>query len=220
MTDDRPKALVTVAGEPFLTHQLRLLHSQGLRRIVLCLGYLGEMVKEYYGSGDGFDLQIDYSFDAPQLLGTGGALKRALPKLGERFMVLYGDSYLPTNYARIMQAFVACDNRAMMTVFKNESLWDKSNVEFDGNRILRYDKTSADNTLRYIDYGLGLFHSSAFDGWPPDQPFDLEDVYRRLLRTEQLAGFEVSERFYEIGSPAGLRELAQFLSSSAQTAAR
>jgi MurNAc alpha-1-phosphate uridylyltransferase len=218
VTHLQPKALVKVAGEPFLTHQLRLLHSRGFRRIVLCLGHLGEMVQSYYGNGDHFDLQIDYSFDAPGLLGTGGALKHALPKLGERFIALYGDSFLPTDYARITEAFNACGKSAMMTVFKNEDRWDKSNVEFDGTRILRYDKRNAGQNMRYIDYGLGLFHSAALNGWPEKQPFDLADIYKQLLRMGQLAGLEVAERFYEIGSPAGLRELEQFLSSNNQFA--
>ncbi|MGI9114539.1 MAG: nucleotidyltransferase family protein [Chthoniobacterales bacterium] len=211
ITQSEPKALVSVAGEPFLNHQLRLLHRHGFRKVVLCLGYLGEMIKAYYGTGEHLDLQLDYSFDGPHLLGTGGALKRALPKLGDRFVVLYGDSYLSTDYARITQAFMGSYKPAMMTVYKNENRWDRSNVEFDGSRILRYDKEEVGTAMRYIDYGLGVFRSGAFNHWPENERFDLADVYKQLLRDGQLAGFEVSERFYEMGSPAGLRELEDFL---------
>ena len=113
-----PKALLSVAGEPFLIHQLRLLHSQGLRRIVLCVGYLGEMIEAELGDGSSLGMQIDYSFDGPTLLGTGGALKRALPKLGEQFLVIYGDSYMPVDYSAIVEAFVLSKKPALMTSFR------------------------------------------------------------------------------------------------------
>jgi NDP-sugar pyrophosphorylase family protein len=214
LTKKMPKALVKVADEPFLAHQLRLLRAQGIRQIILCLGYLGEMIETHFGDGAAYGMNIEYSFDGPQLLGTGGALKRALPALGDRFFVVYGDSYLPTNYAKVAQAFLDCGKPAMMTVFKNRHRWDTSNVEFDGKEILRYDKTNRDKTMQYIDYGLNIFRSEAFANCLGDKPFDLAQFYPDLIIRNQLAGFEVKERFYEIGSSRGLAELDSLLRRS------
>ena len=207
LTEKIPKALVTVAGEPFLAHQLRLLHAQGIRQVILCLGYLGEMIEAQFGDGAAYGMNIEYSFDGSQLLGTGGALKHALAALGDRFFVIYGDSYLPTNYAKVAQAFLGCGKPAMMTVFKNRHRWDTSNVEFDGKEILRYDKTNPDKTMQYIDYGLNILRSDTLANCPSDKPFELAQFYPELITRNQLAGFEVKERFYEIGSSHGLAEL-------------
>ena len=206
-----PKALVTVAGEPFLSHQLKLLHSAGLRRVVLCVGYFGEMIEEEFGDGTRFDMRITYSFDGPRLLGTGGALKKALPLLGEYFLVLYGESYLPIDYRSVACAFLARGKPALMTVFKNEDRWDTSNVWFDGARIHRYDKRNRTADMHYIDYGLTVLVARALATWPDDKPFDLADVYRNLCDEGQLAGFEVKQRFYHVGSAEGLAELDAFL---------
>ena len=131
VTDKTPKALLSVAGEPFLVHQLRLLHSEGFRKIVICVGYLGEAIEASIGDGRTLGLHIDYSFDGTTLLGTGGALKHALPKLGEKFLVIYGDSYMPVDYAAIVQAFVVSRKPALMTVFENQGRWDASNLWFE-----------------------------------------------------------------------------------------
>ena len=213
LTAQLPKALLPVAGEPFLRHQLRLLYSRGIRRVVLSVGHLGEVIQTAFGESTAEGMRIDYSFDGPRLLGTGGALKRALPKLGERFFVLYGDSYLPIDYGKVAQAFLDSRKQGLMTVFKNENRWDKSNVEFDGQEIRRYNKAHPNDKMRHIDYGLGVLRASALANWPQKAPFDLADVYEKLLRTSQLAGFEVAQRFYEIGSPAGLNELEQVLAN-------
>jgi NDP-sugar pyrophosphorylase family protein len=206
-----PKALVTVAGKPFLAHQLRLLHSAGFRCVVLCVGYLGEMIEKEFGDGARFDMQVEYSFDGPRLLGTGGALKRALPLLGEYFFVLYGDSYLPIDYRDVAHAFLASGKPALMTVFKNANRWDASNVWFDGNEIRRYDKKNRTIEMQYIDYGVGILRADVLADWPDKKSFDLADVYRELIKKKQLAGFEVTRRFYEIGSAEGIAELDSLL---------
>ena len=210
-TDKTPKALLRVAGEPFLAHQLRLLHSQGLRRIVLCVGYLGEMIKAEIGDGSSLGLQIDYSFDGPILLGTGGALKRALPKLGEQFLVIYGDSYMPVDYFAIVEAFVLSKKPALMTVFENEGRWDASNVWFEAGEIHRYDKKLRTAEMRHIDYGIAVLSAEVFGSFPDDRAFDLADVYSRLVSEKQMAAYEVKQRFYEIGSREGLAELDSLL---------
>src|SRR5437764_2890242 len=211
ITETIPKALVTVAGLPFLAHQLRLLHAAGLRRVVICAGYLGEMIETEFGDGGRFDLRIEYSFDRPRLLGTGGALKRALPLLGRHFIVLYGDSYLPIDYRKVVANFATGGKAGLMTVYRNEGRWDTSNVQFEAGQVLRYDKKQPTPEMHHIDYGLGILRADSLAPWPDTEPFDLADVYRRLLSENQLSGYEVTERFYEIGSPEGLVELDAFL---------
>lgn len=211
ITEKIPKVLVPVAGKPFLEHQLALLRNQGLTRIVLCLGHLGEMVRDQFGDGSAHGVRIDYSFDGPKLLGTGGALKQALPLLDDRFFVLYGDSYLTEPFGPVAEFFLRSGQPGCMTVYRNEGLYDTSNVVFENGAIRIYDKTRRLPEMRHIDYGLSLFQRSVFDEWPSDQPFDLAEVMRRLVDRGQMAGWEVQERFYEIGSHAGLAELEERL---------
>lgn len=214
ITESIPKALVTVAGEPFLAHQLRLLFSRGIRRVVLCVGHLGQMIETQFQDGAKFGLKLDYAFDGPKLLGTGGALKHAASRLGRQFFVLYGDSYLPIDYVSVADAFLESGKLALMTLFKNQDRWDSSNVRFDGKNIQCYDKKIRTAEMEYIDYGLGVFRSEALTEWPGDEPFDLADVYQNLIGKNQLAGFEVKQRFYEAGSTTGLAELDALLRNS------
>ena len=213
LTENIPKSLLDVNGEPFLVHQLRLLHSKGIRRVVLCVGHLGPLIQRRISDGSKYGLQVDYSFDGPCLLGTAGAIKNALPKLGGSFFVIYGDSYLLCDYQAIACNFESSGGLGMMTVFRNEGKWDTSNVEYESGEILAYSKTQPTASMRYIDYGLGVFRAEAFQSLAAGQHCDLAEIYVDLLQRKQLAGFEVHERFYEIGSPAGLRETTEFLAS-------
>ena len=213
VTEKIPKALLEVAGRPFLAHQLRLLQSAGIQKAVLCLGYRGEMIEREFGNGSQLGIELGYSFDGPELLGTGGAIRKALPLLNKRFLVLYGDSYLPIDYAAPVQAFLDSGKLGLMTVFRNEGRWDKSNVWFVDGVIRSYDKKQQTPEMRYIDYGLGIFDVTAFAGRPANEAFDLADVYRDLIVRNELAGYEVKERFYEIGSREGLAELDAMLRS-------
>jgi NDP-sugar pyrophosphorylase family protein len=212
ITETIPKALIEIAGEPFLGHQLRLLSRGGIRHAVLCAGYLGEKIREYAGDGSAFGLRVEYAFDGPQLLGTAGAIKRALPLLGDAFLVVYGDSYLPCDYGAVAQAFLDSGKLGLMTVFRNQGQWDSSNVEFSEGRILAYDKANRISRMQHIDYGLGAFRRQAFDGVPDNRPHDLAALYQSLLRKDELAAWESPQRFYEIGSQEGIRELTEFLS--------
>ena len=222
LTETVPKSLLEVNGEPFAVHQLRLLQSKGIRRVVFCVAHLGELIQRAIGDGSALGLQVDYSFDGPALRGTAGAIRNALPELGDPFFVMYGDSYLPCDYAAIARSFKSAEALGMMTVFRNEGKWDTSNVEFEAGKcesgtIVAYSKTDRTPRMRYIDYGLGVFRAEAFQGLPADKACDLAELYADLLRRKQLAAFEVRERFYEIGSPAGLRETTEFLAARAVT---
>jgi NDP-sugar pyrophosphorylase family protein len=214
ITETVPKLLVSVAGEPFFTHQIRLLKKSGLTHLVVCLGYLGEKVVDLYGDGSKWGVKIEYSFDGPKLLGTGGALIGALPKLGDVFYVLYGDSYLPIDYLAVGRSFLASGKLGLMTVFENSERYDASNVWFEGAEMRAYDKKAKVPAMRHIDYGLGVFRKAAFDGFPREAAVDLSDVQKALLDRGQLAGFEIRERFFEVGSHSGLRELDSLLKKS------
>lgn len=215
ITEKIPKLLVEVGGEPFFSHQLRLLKKNGLTQIVLCVGYLGEMIVEKYGDGAKFGVKIEYAFDGPKLLGTGGALIAALPKLGGAFYVLYGDSYLPIDYRGVGDFFLRSGKLGLMTVFENRERYDASNVQFADGEIKIYDKKNKTPAMHHIDYGLGVFRAAAFDGFPRSAVVDLATVQSSLVARHQLAGYEVKERFYEIGSPAGLNELDALLRKNA-----
>jgi len=203
---------VDVAGKPFVLHQLALLAAAGFHDVVFCIGHLGSMLRDALGNGEHLGMCVRYSDEGDVRLGTGGALRRALPMLGDSFLVLYGDSYLRCDYAAVENAFDTSGCDALMTVYRNEGAYDTSNVVYADGRIVRYDKTERTPDMRHIDYGLGVFRSSVFTPYPEDAAFDLADVYHACLRRESLAAYEVVERFYEIGSPAGLAELRTLLS--------
>jgi len=212
ITERIPKSLVEVAGRPFLEHQVELLKRNASTEIILCVGYLGEMIEQRYGHGEALGVRIRYSFDGPHLLGTGGAIKKALALLPGAFFVLYGDSYLPVDYQAVAATFHEAGKPALMTVFANADAWDTSNVWFDEGRIELYSKREKLPEMRYIDYGLMVCTKQIFENSPNDRPFDLADTLESLSRKGQLAGHQVHQRFYEIGSPAGLAELNQLLS--------
>jgi len=214
ITEKIPKLLVEVAGEPFFSHQLRLLKAAGLTKIVLCIGYLGQQIVDLYGDGSKWGVKIEYAFDGPRLLGTGGALIAALPKLGDAFYVLYGDSYLPINYGAVGEFFLRSGQLGLMTVYENHGRYDTSNVWFENGEIRLYDKKNKVPQMHHIDYGLGVFRPEAFDGFPRDAVVDLAEVQKSLVARHQLAGFEIKERFYEIGSHEGLQELDALLVGS------
>ena len=212
LTEKIPKALVEVAGRPFLEHQIVLLKQNAIAEVILCVGYLGEMIEQRYGDGKAFGVKIRYSFDGPKLLGTGGAIKRASALLPDAFFVLYGDSYLPVDYRAVSAAFEELGKPALMTVYANADAWDTSNVWFERGCIRLYSKREKLPEMRHIDYGLMICTRRIFDDSPEAVPFELADTLENLSRKGQLAGHEVNQRFYEIGSPAGLAELDRLLS--------
>ena len=206
ITSEIPKSLVDVAGLPFAVHQIDLLRRHGLTNLVFLVGHLGEMVRDSLGDGSRWGVRLRYVFDGSPALGTGGAIHNALPHLGDPFFVLYGDSYLDCDYAAVEKAFASSGKSALMTVCQNDDLWDCSNVRFIEGRIVEYDKQAPTPDMRHIDYGLGVFNQSAFALVPDGQPYDLATLYQDLLKSGELAAYEVSQRFYEIGSLAGLEE--------------
>jgi NDP-sugar pyrophosphorylase family protein len=228
ITTKIPKALVEVAGRPFIDHQLELLCRNGMRHVVLCLGYLGEQVRDHVGDGARFGLEVDYSFDGDRLLGTGGALKRAAHLLGEAFWVLYGDSFMDVDYPAILAHFASAPPHpqplspegegservvGLMTVLHNNDQWDASNVVFRDGRLLCYDKRARRPDMTHIDYGAALLRRSALERVPDSEPSDLAALYSRLVAEGSMIGHEVFRRFYEIGTPSGLAQTEAYLSA-------
>jgi NDP-sugar pyrophosphorylase family protein len=216
VTQTIPKALVDVAGQPFILRQLDYLKRQGVARVVLCIGYLGEQIQAVVGDGSSRGISVSYSQDWPKLMGTGGALRRALPLLDSQFLVLYGDSYLPVDFARVEQAFLDSGKPALMTVQRNADQWDKSNVLFLNDVLVEYNKRAPKPEMRHIDYGLGAISSQILAKQNALEPFDLADIYHGLSLSGDLVGYEVYERFYEIGSHEGLAEAAEYFKSRGQ----
>ena len=222
ITETIPKALVEVAGRPFIDHQLALLRRNGIRRVVMCLGYRGEMVRDHCGDGSRYDMDLDYSLDGAKLMGTGGAIARAKHLLGSRpddvLWVMYGDSYMDIDYPAVLTAFLARDPRealGLMTVLRNGNRWDTSNVVFRDGRLVRYDKRNRTPEMDYIDYGVGLLRMAAVDRIPADRQFDLAELYTALVGEGRMIGYEVSQRFYEIGTPGSLEEARAYLQTEA-----
>lgn len=212
ITQTIPKGLIEVAGKSFIVHQLEYLSKQGVTSVVICIGYLGEMIQEIVGDGSRWNLQVRYSPDGPILLGTGGALKQALPMLGEQFFILYGDSYLPIDFAKVQTAYIDSGQLGLMTVLRNQNLWDRSNVEFKNGHLIEYNKKLISRKMHYIDYGLGILKADTLNNQPSETPFDIDIVYNKLSLQKQLAGYEVFERFYEIGSLQGIVDTQKYLS--------
>jgi NDP-sugar pyrophosphorylase family protein len=213
VTQTIPKALVQVAGRPFIEHQLDLLRTNGIADVVLCLGYLGEQVRAHLGEKPWHGVRLRYSFDGDRLLGTGGAIRQALPMLGEQFWVMYGDSYMDIDYAAVLRAFDA-EPRALglMTILRNDGQWDKSNVIFQGGRLVRYDKKTPTADMKHIDYGAALLRRAAAMHIPAGKS-DLANLYGGLVARGEMMGYEVGRRFYEIGTPASLAEADAYLKS-------
>ena len=214
--DSLPKALIEVAGAPFIHHQLRLLARHGAERVILCVGHLGELVEQSVGDGAEFGLSLSCVHDPPGLAGTAGAVRGALSLLGESFLVLYGDTYLRIDYQDFARTFLRRELPAQMAVLRNEGRWDTSNVEVEDHLVVSHDKTNPNPSMEWIDYGLGAFRREVFDGEAGARAGDLADVYAALATESRLGAYAAVRRFYEIGTPEALAETDRFLRSIAQ----
>lgn len=206
-----PKSLVTVAGRPFIDHQLALLREKGVTRVLLCVGTFGDLIASHVGDGSRYGLDVRYSCDGDRLLGTGGAIKKACALLPEEFMVLYGDSYLDIDMGAVEQRFSAAGLPVLMTVYRNHNEFDASNIVLHNGRVARYDKNVRNPAMEYIDYGLIVMRREIFDPFPAGEPFDLADVLSRLAAAGSVAAYEAGQRFYEIGSPQGIEETEDYI---------
>lgn len=205
LTENLPKAMVDILGKPFLVHQLENLKKQGITRILLLLGYRAEQIQEYFGDGAAWGVKLDYCFDGPKPLGTGGAVMKALPFLNNPFFVMYGDSYLEGDYRGIKTRFLeSVGYKGLMTVYANHGKYEGSNVIFENGKLIQYSKRNKDPKMQYIDWGLGILSKEAFADFDQRAVFDLAEVYETLAAQGLLLGHEVFNRFYEIGSFEGI----------------
>jgi NDP-sugar pyrophosphorylase family protein len=215
-TQTIPKSLLDICGRPFIAHQLDLLKSKGVVDIIICAGFLGDMIKSFLDEND-FGLNISYSFDTDKLLGTGGAIKKALSKFNiDSFFVLYGDSYLDVDYLDIENVFKESKKSALMSVYKNDGQFDKSNVVFREGNIIKYSKIEKDENMHYIDYGLGIFNRRIFET-ENREAFDLAQIYQNQIANNDIAAYEIFKRFYEIGSFKGIEDFTKFIESKNET---
>jgi NDP-sugar pyrophosphorylase family protein len=211
LTEKIPKSLIEVAGRPFIDWQLSLLQRKGIRNVVLCAGVMGAEIERTVGNGRKWGLQIKYSHDGPKPLGTAGALRKARPYLTDPFWVFYGDSYLDFDYHAVSDYFEreGAGKLGLMTVFANQNRWDKSNVIFENGQIQLYDKANQNPQMTHIDYGAALLRAKALD-LVPEYPYDLALLYSQLVESGQMLGYEVKERFYEIGSHEGIEDATRY----------
>ncbi len=216
ITEKIPKALIPVKGHPFLKYQLDWLRQEGVAEVVLCVGYRGEMIEAFAQTGQRWGLKINYVKEGDRLRGTAGALRLALDQgiLSDRFLVLYGDSFLPISFSPVWNAFISRREPALMTVLKNDEKWDNSNACFDGEKITLYAKGLKEKPagMRFVDYGLCAFRRQLIaDQVLPEVSSDLAQLLHVLSGRGELAGFEVDKRFFEVGSPAGLIDFEAYL---------
>lgn len=212
LTYEVPKSLIDIGGKPFLEYQLGFLKDSGITNIVLCLGHLGSQIEAYFGDGGQFGVNLEYSHEKTELLGTAGALKNAERFLEDRFFVIYGDSYLFIDFATAMSYFDRLDKLGLMVVYKNDDRYERSNVVVEGGLVGRYSKADRTEEMVYVDYGASILRRKALELVPHNHVYSLERLFPRLIREKQLLAYEVNKRFYQIGSPEGLEEFRRCIS--------
>ena len=210
ITLDLPKSLLPINGQPFIKWQLELLASRGVKSVVLCLGHQATEIMEFVGSGQQYGLRIEYSIEKSKL-GTGGALKNAKSLLGQTFGVLYGDSYLPVDYLKIFAEYQKTKKSVLMTIYENRDKFDVSNVLLKSDGSLYYSKNKKIPEMKHIDFGFSVLSCDALRSIPPEVPSDLSDALEKLSNRGEVQGYEITERFYEIGSFGGIVELEDYL---------
>jgi MurNAc alpha-1-phosphate uridylyltransferase len=211
LTQELPKSMLEISGKPFIHWQLNLLSNSGVKEVVLCLGTMAPIIQDYVGDGSNYGLKIQYSFDGDTALGTAGAIKRALPLLGDHFGIIYGDSYLTLDYKAVMDFYANAHVSAVMTVYRNENKHDKSNVEYRNHQIIEYSKFLQRAEMNYIDYGFSIFNKDVFSKVPSQTFVDMYEIIETLVKYRDISGYEVSQRFYEIGSFLGIKDFKMYM---------
>jgi len=210
LTRNQPKSTLKIRGKTFLEYQLELLRGVGIKDIILCLGHMGEQIERHFGNGRNYGVNIDYSYEEKPL-GTAGALKKAENMLDDPFFTMYGDSYLSLDFSAAMRYFKSRNKLALMTVYKNYDRYDKSNTAIEGDLVKKFSKQEKTEDMVYIDYGANIFSKEALNLIPESQFYPMDELFPRLIEMEELLAYEVKERFYEVGSPQGLKDFEQYI---------
>ena len=211
VTHDIPKSMIKISSKPFIHWQLKMLSQSGIKEVILCLGVNSQLIIDYVGDGSQYDLEVKYSVDGDAPLGTGGAIVKALPFLGKDFGVVYGDSYLPINYEEIMLHYKSQKCLALMTILENSNKYDKSNVEYKNQKIIQYSKKNQNSKMNHIDFGFSIFNKKIFDKAPMGVTIDLQEIIGNVVKSGELLGYEVTQRFYEIGSFKGIEDFKKYM---------
>jgi histidinol-phosphate phosphatase family protein len=201
-----PKALLPVDGRPFIDFKLASLAALGATDVVLLVGHGGNQLRDHVGTGAVFGLRVTYVDEGDDLLGTGGAIARALPQLADPFWVTYGDTLLEVPMADVERTLEDGDALGVMTTFENRDRWERSNVSIAGGFVTAHEKGAPPGVYQWIDYGMLLLRKTAFGGYQPRWKFDLGDLVRSLVRQRRLAAFPVHERFHDVGTEEAWRE--------------
>jgi len=209
LTLNQPKSMIQILGKPFIEYQFDLLTKGSVTDVVLCLGYQGKQIVDYCGDGRKFGVNLRYSFeDKP--LDTAGAIKLAEPLLKDYFFTLYGDSYVFIDFKDMLSSIRKGNKIGAMSVFQNQDRFDKSNTAVVDGRVTFYSKEQREN-LKYIDYGVNLFHKEVLKLIPNGEPYSMGTLFNQLIGRQELLAYEVKKRFFEIGSVNGLTEFTEYV---------
>jgi NDP-sugar pyrophosphorylase family protein len=211
VTVNTPKSMILIDDKPFIYYQLKLLAEKGITQVLICTGHLGDQIESFVGDGKDYGLDVSYSREGENLLGTGGALRKALFLLGSAFVVMYGDSYLDVDFKDICSYYYAQNKPGLMTIYRNDNLWDRSNVVYVGGNILAYDKNNLTSDMHFIDYGLAILNKKSIEPLITKDVFDLSEIYQKLIENNNMAGYVIGKRFYEIGSSEGISEMQDYI---------
>jgi NDP-sugar pyrophosphorylase family protein len=220
LTYDIPKPMAPVNGKPFLQHELELLRNSGITDVVLCIGYLGDVIINYFGNGEKFGVKISYSEDGERPLGVAGAIKKAERLLGDPFIVTYGDAYLQLDYRVVMNEFQRFDALGLMVVYENHNTHGRSDVQVKDGKVVKYDKKNQTKEMVWINYGVSILRKKALDFVTNDHEFHEEEFYNQLIKRNELLAYETKHRFYEIGSPQSLNDFKNYLRSFSEKRAK
>jgi len=211
ITNDVPKSMIDINGQPFLEWQLQLLEKNNCEAVVLCVSHKAQIIEDFVKNRSKSQMEIQFSWDGEKQLGTGGALAKAMKKLGPTFLVLYGDSYLPLNYEEVASYFIKSNKLGLMTVMENELGLEQSNAIFQNGHVSKYSKHFPEKAMKYIDFGLGAFRADSFKDLTLNEPTDLSVIQADLATRNELIGFEVKERYYEVGSFQGIVDFQKYV---------
>lgn len=213
VTKDIPKSMIKINGVPFISHQINLFKKNNISDVVLCIGVFSDQIIDYVGDGSKLGVSVKYSVEhATELLGTLGALIKAHDLLSDIFFVTFGDSYLEIDYQRIYDEFIHSNKMGMMTVYKNNSKYVSNNTAIKNKLVTKYDKSNSIE-FEYVDYGISIFRKKVLDFFPREKNLDLTILNQKLIFMNELAAYEVYQKFYEIGTFEGIADLELHLKS-------
>jgi NDP-sugar pyrophosphorylase family protein len=204
ITDRLPKCMTPVGDKPFLYYLLQLFKEKGTDEVILCTGYLGEQIEEYFGNGKNMGLRLLYSRENGCLLGTGGALKLAEPILHDSLLVVNGDTYLNIDYKTIYEDFNMSKAQALIVASQCPTDTCGDLAVDDNFNVTAYDKTNPVGK-DYVNAGVMGLKRDILAEVNPAQVVSLEaDIFPNLISRGDVRACITAKQFYDIGSFSGL----------------